>query len=61
MSGADGRSVDVADGWARNGRDGRVFHVAREGEAFYALFRLFVLVAPGFLTTNAFLDVYLQG
>ena len=30
-SGAKGRSVDIADGWARNGRDGRVFHVARQG------------------------------
>jgi len=38
---AMGRSVDVADGWARNGRDGRVFHVARQGEAFQALSRRF--------------------
>jgi len=38
-SGADGRSVDVADGWAQKGRDGRVFHVARQGEAFHALSR----------------------
>ena len=37
--GANGRSVDVADGWARNGSDGRVFHVARQGEAFHALSR----------------------
>jgi len=27
---------DVADGWARNSRDGRVFYVARQGEAFHA-------------------------
>jgi len=40
-SGADGRSVDVADGWARNGRDSRVFHVARHGKAFHALSRRF--------------------
>ena len=32
---------DVADGWARNGRDGRVFHVARQGEAFHSLSRHF--------------------
>ena len=25
------------DGWARNSRDGRVFHVARQGEAYHAL------------------------
>jgi len=35
--GAKGRSVDVADGGAQNGRDGRVFHVARQGGAFQAL------------------------
>ena len=29
------------DGWARNSRDGRVFHVARQGEAFHALSRRF--------------------
>ena len=40
-SGADGRSVDVAYGWARNGRDSRVFHVARHGKAFHALSRRF--------------------
>ena len=39
--GADWRSVDVADRLARNGRDGRVFHVARLGEAFRALSRRF--------------------
>ena len=29
------------DGWARNSRDGRVFHVARQGEAFHVLSRRF--------------------
>jgi len=31
---------DVADVWARNGRDGRVFHVVRKGEAFHAVLQL---------------------
>ena len=48
-SGADGRSVDVADGWARNGRDSRVFHVARHGKAFHALSRRFA-------TTSGFVN-----
>ena len=40
-SGAKGRSVNVADGWARNSPDSRVFHVARQGEAFHAVSRRF--------------------
>jgi len=32
---------DVEDGWARNRRYGRVFHVARQGDAFHALFGRF--------------------
>jgi len=32
---------DVADGWERNGRDGRVFYVTRQGEAFHSLSRHF--------------------
>ena len=40
-SDADGRSVDVVDKWAQKGRDGRVFHVMRQGEALHALSRRF--------------------
>jgi len=45
-SGADERSVDVTEGLARNGR---VFHIARQGEAFYALSRRFA-------TTSGFVN-----
>ena len=37
------------DGWARNSRDGRVFHVARQGEAYHALSRRFA-------TTSGFVN-----
>ena len=41
LSGGDGRSVDIADGWVQNHCYGWVFHVARQGDAFHALFGRF--------------------
>ena len=37
------------DGWARNSRDGRVFHVTRQAEAYHALSRRFT-------TTSGFVN-----